>query len=200
MLAGTFIAGVVYAGTVVAANILAGTMSAVNVSGGTYALTSAPNTMAIDGTNGFRQRNTTTDNVVDIFNGNITLNANVSDERIKLEMPNNAGGVIVVNNDNNNVAVEIQGDDVNLGQADSGYIRVANSSGTSKVELGIDSSGNGRIDIDGTQVIAPQQATVALITETADGTYDTTEQDMLNNLKTTVNNIRTRLRAHGLIA
>jgi hypothetical protein len=68
-----------------------------------------------------------------------------------------------------------------------------------------------KYSVGGTQVIGAQGAAVAdtsvVTTETADATYDANEASMLNNLKTdvtnltnTVNTLKARLRAHGVIA
>ena len=49
-------------------------------------------------------------------------------------------------------------------------------------------------------MISDQGASVTAVSGTADGTYDTTEQNLINDLVTAVNAIIERLEAHGLIA
>jgi hypothetical protein len=51
-----------------------------------------------------------------------------------------------------------------------------------------------------TKVVGSQQSAISDVVGTADGTYNTTEQDMLNDLRDSVNDILTALRNHGLIA
>lgn len=56
------------------------------------------------------------------------------------------------------------------------------------------------IQVLSTKVLGSQQAAITSVTGTANGTYDTTEQNMINDLRDAVNNIINRLRNHGLIA
>ncbi len=88
--------------------------------------------------------------------------------------------------------------DADVSFLDTTYATAANTIATTKL---VDHLGNGQI--------ANRQANIAeytlVTTETADGTYDATEQSMLNNLKTDVTAIRDNqdliiqaLEAHGL--
>lgn len=55
------------------------------------------------------------------------------------------------------------------------------------------------VTVGGTQVISAQQTVVAQIS-TADGSDAATTQALANQLKSTVNSLLTKLKAHGLIA
>lgn len=63
-----------------------------------------------------------------------------------------------------------------------------------------DHNTNGVFKVDGTQVVTNQGAVIADVSGTADGTYDATEQAMLNDLVTAVNALISRMEGHGLIA
>ncbi len=188
VLAGTFVAGVVYAGTVVAANILAGTMSAVNISAGTFALTSGFNVMTIDGTNGFKQLHSPSGDSIEMLGGQFLIRTSGS-SRVIGQIRNDGGSIGLLNGTTNVVGLEA--DDIDLGQANRGYMFVKNSSGTEKVEIGVDSGGSGRIDVDGTQVIGVQGSFIS--DPTGGATVDA-------EARTAIDALIDRLQAHGLIA
>lgn len=56
------------------------------------------------------------------------------------------------------------------------------------------------ITMDGVQILTKQQAAVSDAAGTPDLTYDQNEVDMLDNLKTQLNLLLTRMRYHGLIS
>lgn len=57
-----------------------------------------------------------------------------------------------------------------------------------------------KIMFNGVQVLTNQQATVNAVTLTAGATYTANEQNLINDLKAKVNDLRSRLQAHGIIA
>jgi hypothetical protein len=90
--------------------------------------------------------------------GYIELKNNSDEYGAILQAEAGAGGRLTIYNGTSTtsvgkVGVIVTGDGLNLGQADSGYIRVNNAAGTAKVELGVQSGGNdGKIAALGTTI------------------------------------------------
>ncbi len=102
-----------------AAKINAGTITSVNVSAGTYTLTSGINTMVINGTDGFKQTNTSTGNFVKILTGLVTIS--------------NSGGTSHVDIDT--VSVSVESATARLTEMGTTSIDVNNSSGSARASL-----------------------------------------------------------------
>jgi hypothetical protein len=142
---GTLAAGIAVLGTVLAAQVQAGTLSSVNISAGTYTLTSGFEQMTIDGTNGFQQANTSSNQVAKILGGTFTASSTVATNRTV------AFNNLVLNGRNTSAAEvwALRNDLTDMGQSNSGYFKVANSSGSARVRLGVDANGDGTVQLDG---------------------------------------------------
>jgi len=86
-----------------------------------------------------------------------------------------------------------------------GYLRLTGAFGAIDISVSaaaatLDMPTGGRIVIGGNQVLTNRQATVTSVSGTAGATYTATEQGMINNLKTAVNDIISRLQGMGIIA
>ena len=71
---------------------------------------------------------------------------------------------------------------------------------TSSAGVSINLAAGGQIKVNGLKVLTDRQATVSAVTGTAGATYGATEQAMINNLKTAVNDLISRLQGMGIIA
>lgn len=173
--AGNLSASVAVLGTVIASQVLAGTMSAVNMSAGTFTLTSGNDQMTVDGTNGFRQYNSSSLWQTVIHGGLITVSLTTGATQEALVSPL----LFQLKNDEANEVIALRNDVIDLGQSDSGYFKVGNNSGTARVQIGVNSSDQGVVHINGNKVLTVRQ--------TDPGASPTTEQ------------LRQVLLAHGLI-
>ena len=138
--AGSIAASVAVLGTVVASQIQAGTITSVNIAAGTYTLTSGVEAMTINGTSGFKQSNSAFAQSISLFGGGFSLDHNINSNRVSAE-----NDLMLFRNDANNIVIRLANDATDLGQADSGYIAVSDSSSRNKVELGCPSGGEGQI-------------------------------------------------------
>ena len=110
--------------------INAGTITSVNVSAGTYTLTSGVNQMTIDGTDGFKQRNSSTGNFVQLLTGFMTIS--------------NSGGTSHVDIDT--VSVSVESATARLSEMGPTAIAVNNSSGSARASLALVSN-DGRVTL-----------------------------------------------------
>jgi len=86
-----------------------------------------------------------------------------------------------------------------------GYLRLTGAFGAIDISASaaaatMDMPTGARIVIGGNQVLTNRQATVTSVSGTAGATYTATEQAMINNLKTAVNDTIARLQSMGIIA
>lgn len=88
-------------------------------------------------------------------------------------------------------------------QAYAGWTR----NGSIEVYIQCDASGTilnlatgGEFRVNGLRVLTDRQGAVTAVAGTAGGTYTGTEQTMINDLKTAVNDLITKLQNHGIIA
>lgn len=179
-----------------AAKITTGTLSAITISSCTinssaYTLASGNNQMLIDGTNGFNQVNTSTGFLTKIIDGTITFFNTSGGSIVGGIGAQNSGAQMLLYGSGGSPVVKAYSDAVDLGQANSGYISVANTSSTERVEIGVNSSDEGEIHINGTKVVGVQGASV-----TAPAGGSTVDSEA----RTAISTIISRLQAHGLIA
>lgn len=85
------------------------------------------------------------------------------------------------------------------------YVRITGAFGAIDIAAGpasatVDMPAGATISIGGNAVLTDQQATVAAVAGTAGATYTGTEQTLINDLKTAVNNLILRLQGMGTIA
>lgn len=92
------------------------------------------------------------------------------------------------------VATSDAGLQVNAVNGLTGWILEGLVNGTSKFSF----DNAGAFYIGGVRLLNTQQTGIAVVTGTADLTYDATERDMLNTLNSRMNSVRAILNAHGL--
>jgi len=92
----------------------------------------------------------------------------------------------------------VGGDSVSIGLTRNGNSDVQIQSSPSGIAISLASGG--KIFFNGIQVLTNQQATIAAATGTAGAAYTATEQGIINSHTTKINDIISRLQAHGIIA
>jgi hypothetical protein len=192
--AGTLAAGVIYAGTINATQVNAGTLNSVNVNAGTYSLISGVNQMTIDGTDGFKQLNTSNNRFTQIVNGEINITQGAAKLSLGIE------SALALRNLLSFLVTDLTLSSGGQTQITSGRLRLFNAFGSEKVQIGTEaSSGDGAIWINGTKVLGPQEAALLDPTGTADATYSANEQAILNDYVARMSALLARLRSLGLI-
>ena len=140
--AGSIAADVAVLGTVVASQIQAGTISSVNMQAGTFLLSSGGVTTTITASTGFYTENDAVNTFAQMVGGQLTLGDTDTNNKV-----NSAAAGTAYLNSSGNTVVDIANDNDDLGQANSGFIAVANSFGSRKVQLGVDGGDNGFIKV-----------------------------------------------------
>lgn len=175
---GTLNASVVNVTNLNASNIVTGTLTSINISAGTYSLISGSNQMSINGTNGFRQYNSSSGRSVRLFNGQFEMDvdgSSVTPSQLTLRSQTFA----------ETPRLFLRGDGGSGGYIDA-YVDGTNSNIPGVIDIG----GTGaRLEVNGQQVVAGR---LAAITAPAGGaTIDT-------QARTAINTIISRLQTHGL--
>lgn len=129
----------------------------------------------------------------------------INPEAITIQSPTDATKLLLL--DFNTVLIAEGSSSQALLEAGSGvgYLRLTGTFGAIDISVSaaaatLDMPTGGRIVIGGNQVLTNRQATVTSVSGTAGATYTATEQGMINNLKTAVNDIISRLQSMGIIA
>jgi hypothetical protein len=210
--AGTFVAGVIYAGQIDTPQLNAGTinvalvLNAATINTGVFNCTDGlHNAVTIDGTN-----------LIKVFDASTSGFSQLKFDRLHVINGSNTAdylysGVVLGDGTNTNQMTangwQINGTGSNVISASTtgGGTVLTLTDGTHTVTL----NANGTVDttvsykVNGTKVVGAQGAAVSAVTGTAGGSYTSTEQTMINDLKTAVNDLINRLKSsggHGLIA
>lgn len=105
---------------------------------------------------------------------------------------------VAMGNSDENISMLAGGDQAYTGWTRNGAIEVYIQCDGSGTILNLASGAE--IRINGLRILTDRQASVASVSGTAGASYTATEQALINDLKTAVNDLISRLQNHGIIA